>query len=165
MLKQSGRMWYNRLNEYLLKKRFENNEICPCIFIKKTTFGFSIIAIYVDDLNLVGALEKLRKTAIYLKDEFEMKDLEKTKFCLDLHIEYLSNEKFIHQSMYTENILKHFYMDNAHPLSTSMIVRSLDAKKDSFQSLEENKKFLFQKYHILVLSEYSCILQIIQDQI
>jgi len=165
MLKQFGRMWYNRLNEYLLKKRFENNEICPCIFIKKTTFGFSIIAIYVDDLNLVGALEKLRKTAIYLKDEFEMKDLEKTKFCLDLHIEYLSNEKFIHQSMYTENILKHFYMDNAHPLSTSMIVRSLDAKKDSFQSLEENKKFLFQKYHILVLSEHSCILQIIQDQI
>jgi hypothetical protein len=67
--------------------------------------------------------------------------------------------------MYTENILKHFYMDNAHPLSTSMIVRSLDAKKDSFQSLEENKKFLFQKYHILVLSEHSCILQIIQDQI
>jgi hypothetical protein len=34
-LKQSRRMWYNRLSEYLLKEGFENNPICPCIFIKK----------------------------------------------------------------------------------------------------------------------------------
>ena len=39
-LKQYGRMWYNRLNEYLLKRGFENDEICPCIFIKKTISGF-----------------------------------------------------------------------------------------------------------------------------
>ena len=34
-LKQSGRMWYNRLSEYLLKEGYENNPICPCIFIKR----------------------------------------------------------------------------------------------------------------------------------
>ena len=45
-LKHSGRMWYNRLNEYLLKKEFENDEICLCIFIKKTISGFAIIAVY-----------------------------------------------------------------------------------------------------------------------
>ena len=33
-LKQSGRMWYNRLSEYLLKEGYVNNPICPCIFIK-----------------------------------------------------------------------------------------------------------------------------------
>jgi hypothetical protein len=53
-LKQSGRMWYNRLSEYLLKEGFENNPICPCVFIKKSESGFAIIAVYVDDLNLVG---------------------------------------------------------------------------------------------------------------
>jgi hypothetical protein len=73
-LKQSGRMWYNRLSEYLLKERFENNPICPCVFIKKSESGFVIIAVYVDDLNLVGTLEVLTKTATYLKNEFEMKD-------------------------------------------------------------------------------------------
>ena len=56
-LKQSGRMWYNRLSEYLLKEGFENNPICPCVFIKKSKFGFAIIAVYVDDLNLVGTSE------------------------------------------------------------------------------------------------------------
>ena len=35
-LKQSGRMWYNHLSEYLLKERFENNQICPCVFIKRS---------------------------------------------------------------------------------------------------------------------------------
>lgn len=32
-LKQSGRMWYNRLSDYLLKKGYVNNKICPCVFI------------------------------------------------------------------------------------------------------------------------------------
>jgi hypothetical protein len=42
-----------------LKKGFENNPICPCIFI--------IVAIYVDDLNLVETPKELIKTATYLK--------------------------------------------------------------------------------------------------
>ena len=53
-LKQSGRMWYNCLSEYLLKEGFENNPICPCVFIKKSESGFAIVSVYVDDLNLVG---------------------------------------------------------------------------------------------------------------
>jgi hypothetical protein len=73
-------MWYNHLNEYLLEKGFQNNEICPCIFIKKTTTGFVIVAVYVDDLNLVGTPEELIKITTYLKDEFEMKDLGKKFF-------------------------------------------------------------------------------------
>ncbi len=28
-------MWYNRFSEKWLKEGFENNPICPCIFIKK----------------------------------------------------------------------------------------------------------------------------------
>ena len=81
-LKQSRCMWYNCLSEYLLKEGFENNPICPCVFIKKSESGFAIIAVYVDDLNLVWTLEELTKTANYLKNEFEMKDLGKTKFSL-----------------------------------------------------------------------------------
>lgn len=35
-LKQPGRMWYNQLSEYLFKDGYVNDEICPCIFIKRT---------------------------------------------------------------------------------------------------------------------------------
>ena len=53
-LKQSGRMWYNRLSTYLLKEGYVNNSICPCVFIKKTEVSLTIIAVYVDDLNLIN---------------------------------------------------------------------------------------------------------------
>ena len=89
-------MWYNRLSEFLLKEGLENNPIYPCFFLKKLESGFAIVVVYVDDLNLVGTPKELTKTADYLKNEFEMKDLGKTKFCLGLQIEHLSNGILVH---------------------------------------------------------------------
>ena len=71
-----------------------------------------------------------------------MKDLGKTKFCLGLQIEHLPNGILVHQSTYTENVLKHFYMDKVHPLSTSMVGRSLDVKKDPFRPQEDDEEIL-----------------------
>ena len=141
-LKQSGRMWYNRLSEYLLKEGYVNNPICPCVFIKKSETGFAIIAVYVDDLNLVGTPEELTKTAEYLKKEFEMKDLGKTKFCIGLQIEHFPNGVLVHQSTYIKKILKRFNMDKAHPLSSPMVVRSLDVKNDPFRPCEKGEELL-----------------------
>jgi len=85
-LKQSSWEWYNHFNEYFIEKGFENNEICPCIFNKETTSGFYVVAVNVDDLDLVSTPNELIKTAASLKDEFEIKDLKKTKSCLGLQI-------------------------------------------------------------------------------
>ena len=63
-------MWYNRLRQYLLKEGYVNNSICPCVFIKKVATGFSIITVYMDDLNLIGTHKELIKTIDYLKKEF-----------------------------------------------------------------------------------------------
>ena len=52
------------------------------MFIKKSETGFVIVAVYVDDINLIGTSEELAKTVEYLKKEFEFKDLGKTKLCL-----------------------------------------------------------------------------------
>ena len=109
---------------------------------KKLESGFVIVAVYVDDLNLVRTPEELTKIANCLKNEFEMKDLGKTKFCLGLQIEHLPNGILVHQSTYTEKVLKQFYMDKAHPLSTPMVGRSLDVKKDPFWPQEDDEETL-----------------------
>ena len=57
-LKQSGHMWYQRLSEYLIKERYKNDPIFPCMFIKKSETGFAIVVVYVDDINLIGTLEE-----------------------------------------------------------------------------------------------------------
>nr|GEZ94879.1 putative RNA-directed DNA polymerase [Tanacetum cinerariifolium] len=131
-LKQSGWMWYHRLSDYLISKCYINNLICPCVFIKKTMLGFVIIAVYVDDLNIIGTNKEIQEVIVLLMKEFEMKDLGKTKYCLGLQIEHMHNGIIIHQSNYTEKLLKRFNMDNAKPLSTPMVGRSLNVDNDPF---------------------------------
>jgi len=135
-------MWYNSLSEYLLKEGYKNDPICPSVFIRRSGYEFVIIAVYVDDLNIIGTPVELPKTIDCLKKEFEMKDLGKTKFCLGLQIEYMKDEIFINQSAYTEKILKRFYMDKPHPFSTPIVVRSLDINKDPFRSHENNEELV-----------------------
>ena len=48
----------------------------------------------------------------------------------------------IHQSSYTEKVLKRFYMDKSHLLSSPMVVRSLEVTKHPFRPKEENKELL-----------------------
>ena len=95
-LKQSGRMWYNRLSEYLVKEGYKNDPIRPCIFIKKFhSKGFVIMSVYVDDLNIVGTSGEISQTVECLKN------LGKTKFCLGLQFEYVEKGILVHQKTYT----------------------------------------------------------------
>ena len=133
-LKQSGRMWFNRLSNFLLRRGYTNNDDCPCVFIKKSTDGFCIISVYVDDLNIIGTTRDIEEASAYLKTEFEMKDLGKTKFCLGLQLEHLPEGVFVHQSTYTKRVLEKFNMEKCHPLETPMVVRSLEEDKDPLRS-------------------------------
>ena len=72
-LKQSGRMWYNWLNKYILKEGYKNDPICPCIFMKRYGNEFAIISAYVDNINIIETPEELDKAINCLKKEFEMK--------------------------------------------------------------------------------------------
>ncbi|KAJ9552295.1 hypothetical protein OSB04_016340 [Centaurea solstitialis] len=135
-------MWYNRLSDYLISKGYTNNLICPCVFIKKTTSEYVIIAVYVDDLNIIGTHKEINEVIMLLKGEFKMKDLGKTKYCLGLQIEHMHNGILVHQSNYVEKVLKRFNMDKSNPLSTPMVVRSLNVDKDPFRPCEENEEVL-----------------------
>lgn len=164
-LKQSGRMWYNPLTECLTKEGHTNDPMCPCIFIKRNGSSFVIIAVYVDDLNLIGTPEELEEAIAYLKKEFEIKDFGKTKICLGLQIEHLEGGVFVHQTTYTQKVLNRFYMEKAHPLSTPMVDRSLDPYKDPFRPRDDDEEYLVRKYHISVQFVHSCTLPTVLDKI
>jgi hypothetical protein len=114
-LKQLGRIWYNRLKKFLLNKRYSNSNDCPYIFIRKSSTGFCIISIYVDDLNIIGYAKAIDEACNHLKKEFEMKDLSKTKFCLGLQIKRLQMGILIHQTAYVKKVLEKFNMNKAYP--------------------------------------------------
>jgi hypothetical protein len=102
VLKQSGRMWYNRLKEFLLNKGYSNNVDCLSVIIRKSSTGFCIISVYVDDLNISGTELDINEARNHLRTEFEMKNLGKTKFYLCLQLEHLPTCILIHQSTYIQ---------------------------------------------------------------
>jgi hypothetical protein len=93
-------MWYNRLKEFLINKSYSNNDDCLCVYIRKSTTGFCIISVYVDDLNIIGHTKDIDEACNHLKMEFEIRDLGKTKFCLGLQLEHLHTGILVHQSAY-----------------------------------------------------------------
>jgi hypothetical protein len=133
VLKQSRRMWYSRLKKFLLNKGYSNSNDCPCVFIRKSSTGFYIISVYVDNLNIIGHAKNINEAHNHIKKEFEMKDLGITKLCLDLQIEHLQTGILVHQSAYVKKVLNKYNMDKAYPQRTLMIVRALEKDKDQFR--------------------------------
>ena len=66
-LKQAGKMWYKRLRNFLIDRGFKNDEVCPYIFIKRTHTKLVIVAIYVDDLNIIGTTNAISEIVSQLK--------------------------------------------------------------------------------------------------
>ncbi|KAM2657312.1 hypothetical protein EV1_012688 [Malus domestica] len=155
-LKQSGIIWYNRPSEYLTSQGYMNNKLCLCVFIKKSHFGFAIVAVYVDDINLIGTPEELARTTAHMKSEFEMKDLGKTRYCLGLEIEHRLDGILVHQLNYIQKVLRFFNEDKVKPSSTHMVVRSLDAKRDPFRPNEDDEEIL--EPEVLYLSAIGALL-------
>ena len=96
-----------------MQKGYSNSDDCPCVFIKRSSSGFCIISVYVDDINIIGDSQNIDEARNHLKTEFEMKDLGKTKFCIGLQIEHLHSGILVHQSAYIQKILEKFNIDKS----------------------------------------------------
>jgi hypothetical protein len=148
-LKQQGRLWYNQLTEFLLQKGYTKNDVCLCVFIKRSKVGYCIISVYVDDLNIIRNKPDIDEARHHLTTEFGMKDLAKTKIFLGLQLEHLPSGILVHQSTYTQKILKKFNMNMSYPSKTPMVVRSLDLEKEPFIARDEEDKTLGPEFPYL----------------
>ena len=73
---------------------------------------------YVDDLNFVGTPYTYSRVMTLLTTQFKMKLLGKIVFCLGLQVAHLHDENtFLRQTIYTQNLLKMFHIDQVNPLS------------------------------------------------
>jgi hypothetical protein len=119
------------------------------VFIRKSTIGFCIILVYVDDLNIISHTKDIDEARNHLKTEFEMNDLGKTKFCLGLQLEHIHTDILVHQSVYVQKVLKKFNMDKAYSARTPMVIRALEKDTYPFRSKEEGEEVLGQEYTYL----------------
>ena len=106
-------------------------------------FRIARVTVFVVNMNLTKTLEELKKTASHLKMEFEMKDLGKTRLCLDLKLKHCSDDILVYQSNYTPKV---------SPLSIPFIVHRLYANETLKEVMESEIPYLSSHVRFVVLS-------------
>jgi transposase InsO family protein len=122
-LKQSGRQWYQRMNDVLLNMSFYHLEADHCVYVFKDSSTIIILTLYVDDLLLISnSLKKLTQFKERLSVTFQMKDLGEASYVLGLQIrrDWAARSLSISQSLYIQKVLNKFGMTNCDPVSTPL---------------------------------------------
>ena len=125
-LKQSSRVWYERLDSYLVSHGFTKREADSNIYIYRSDTQFIILAIYVDNTLLItnDDIILLDKTKQSLHSEFDMTNLGPIFNSTILGLQVIYDQKAeilrILQTRYIEFLLKKFLMEPCNPASTPM---------------------------------------------
>lgn len=141
-LKQAGREWYRKLNNYLIEIGFKNTETNPCVYVHSQQTCDTIILVYVDDLLIASTdLSNIRNVKIKLKEKFKMKDLGNVKDVLGMHIERQGDVGSIkiNQRFYIESALKKFGMTECNPMDTPLELNVNAIIADSEPKMNKDK--------------------------
>jgi hypothetical protein len=126
VLKQSPRVWYGTIQDFLLTLGFVVSKLEGSFFIlrqvKHEPFPLSMV-IYVDDLLLIGEPTFVSQIKEEIKRGFDMHDLGAVDFYLRMIIERGSGFIDLEQSIFIDTILHRFDMQDAKPVGMPMDVK------------------------------------------
>jgi len=115
-LKQAPRVFNNALNDHLENIAFKRCDTDPCVYVKETDHGPIYLAVYVDDLLLIGdniAEIDLIKADLSLK--FDMDDRGDASYILGMSIERdrVAKTLELSQGQYARDVVTRFKMNNS----------------------------------------------------
>jgi hypothetical protein len=80
-------MWYQKFDTYILSLGFVRSKVDHCIYSKEEGGCFIYVALYVDDMLLIGnIMDAIKKGKKQLSSKFDMKDIGVEKFILGMEI-------------------------------------------------------------------------------
>ena len=136
--KQASNNWNSTLKEKLINYDFIQSKADPCLYIKKLKDGtLLIVAVYVDDLTIIGKRSEIDKFKAYLKSCFEIKDLGQIRSLLGINITRTTNSISLDQSYYISKLLKYFQFNNITPNSTPGAYNTNDSTTDKTKKSNE----------------------------
>jgi transposase InsO family protein len=141
-LKQAGRSWYKKIDDFFLKLGFQRTHADCCVYHQEQEDIILLIAIYVDDLIILSNdLDSLNYLKAELSKKFEMKDLGEAHYILGIEVCRNRQEKSIRisQSKYIDDILRRFNMTDSLSVSTPLEI-GLKLNKGMAPSSEEERK-------------------------
>ncbi len=141
-LKQSPRQWYAKIHDFLVGTlKFIASLNDPCLYVRKSESKILIIALYVDDLLIVGNCKsEITDIKGELSKRFEMKDLGPASVMLGIEIKRVRKDRklWITQQDYTLEVLKRFRMTDCRTVSTPMDKSTLATLDSDGDEASEN---------------------------
>ena len=86
-LKQSPREWYKTLSEFLIGLGFVRSQYDSCLFLLKSDQEIVFVAVYVDDIQIVGNRTLVDWVKVKLHDRFKTTDLGPCTYYLGMRME------------------------------------------------------------------------------
>jgi hypothetical protein len=106
-LKQAPRAWYGRLRGFLFERGFEMGKVDQTLFLLRQGRDILIVQVYVDDIVFGDSSNSLvARFAEDMSMEFEMSMMGELQFFLGLQIKQSKEGTFLHQAMYTKDIVR-----------------------------------------------------------
>ena len=122
-LKQSGRLWYNKLAETLETMGFKQTRSDPSIYVWMTDGIRVILPVFVDDITIVSKdADKISYVKKALSKMFKLKDLGKSSYLLGIKIDYDQEARILKpsQRQYIVDMLNRFGLTNCNTVTTPM---------------------------------------------
>ena len=117
-LKQSGRIWNNLLDSFLISQNFVKSVVDTCVYTKvdEECKICIILIIWVDDIIIAARnVDILNDVKTILSNRFKMKDLGQLSMFLGIEFKFENDCISMNQSKYVEKILSKFKMSNCNP--------------------------------------------------
>lgn len=111
-LKQSSKIFNDKMNKFLLSIGFSRSIAEPCLYTMGTGPEQLVIGVYVDDLIICAAsTHRLNWLKGQLSDSFPMKDIGEAKTILGMEITRADGKLQLGLKKYFDIIMKRFQMD------------------------------------------------------
>ncbi|GEQ68360.1 hypothetical protein JCM33374_g2028 [Metschnikowia sp. JCM 33374] len=108
-LKQAPQVWHNTVQKAIMGFGFSKSHAEPCLYYKSTKKGLVMIALYVDDMLILGPNEKeIAKVQTLLSNRFEMKDLGEPRKFLGMNIRITKDAIEISLEDYIKKMIDEF---------------------------------------------------------
>jgi hypothetical protein len=110
------------------------------LFTLKYDNDFLLVQIYVDDIIFGGSSHVLVSGfQEMMKKEFQMSMMGELTFFLGVQVKKMKQGTFVHQAMYTKDIMKKFNMAELKPVSTPMSTAMVLDLDENGEAIDQRK--------------------------
>jgi hypothetical protein len=127
-LKQAPKCWNECMHDFLLKSEFVQSDANPCLYVRQRGKHKMMLALYVDDGLLASSNETEAENFIEreLRGRFKITTKPPSYF-LGLEVESATDGTVkVHQTAYTNKILKEYGMSDCKVVGTPIVKNSLE---------------------------------------